>query len=95
MLTVPDCPHRAVTLERLRAALTSVGRGDVPVTERQVHNAAEALLLGMHGSPTILVDGRDAFGGDAAEASLSCRLYRTNGGVDGAPTADALMEALR
>ncbi len=95
VLTVPECPHRVRTMERLREALARVGRPDVAITERQVGDATEASRFGMHGSPTILVDGRDPFGDHHAEASLSCRLYRFDAGVDGAPSVDALVDALR
>jgi hypothetical protein len=48
----------------------------------------------MAGSPTILVEGRDLFGADPLEPSISCRLYRSARGVEGAPTVDALVDAL-
>lgn len=95
VLTVADCPHRVRTLDRLRDALAHVGRTDVAITEREVGDATEASRLGMHGSPTILVDGRDLFGDFRTEASLSCRLYRSDAGVDGAPSVDALVDALQ
>ena len=95
MLTVADCPHRVPTLDRLREALARVGRPDVALTERQIANAAEASLFGMHGSPTVLVDGCDLLRSDVVDASLSCRLYRSASGLDGAPSVDALVDALR
>jgi hypothetical protein len=48
----------------------------------------------MNGSPTILVDGVDLFAVEQAEPSLSCRLYPSQAGVDGAPAVDALIDAL-
>ena len=47
------------------------------------------------GSPTVLVDGVDPFGDDAGAVGLSCRLYRTDAGLVGAPTVDQLVSALR
>jgi len=95
VLTVADCPHRVRALDWVRDALARVGRPDVAITERQVGDATEAARLGMHESPTILVDGRDLFGDHGAEPSLSCRFYRSAAGVDGAPSVDALVDALR
>ena len=41
----------------------------------------EAEELGLRGSPTVLVNGRDPFMDQASTASLSCRIYRTPGGL--------------
>jgi hypothetical protein len=94
VLTVADCPHRDVALDRLRDALRVAGRTDVPVIERQIDSFDAALAAGMRGSPTILIDGRDPFAPEGSEPSLSCRLYRSTDGTDGAPTVAALVEVL-
>jgi Alkylmercury lyase len=94
VLTVTDCPHRGLTLARLRAALDRVGLADVVVTERVIDDPAEAIAAGMHGSPTILVDGHDPFAESGTEPSVSCRLFRTPNGDDGAPSVEALVVAL-
>lgn len=94
VLTVPGCPHRAETLTRLRAALAATRTAGV-VTERVIASLADAAAAGMNGSPTVLVDGRDPFTEGPVEPSLSCRLYRSSGGVEGAPAVGALIEALR
>ncbi|MEY9936759.1 organomercurial lyase [Streptacidiphilus sp. MAP5-3] len=50
----------------------------------------------MHGSPTLLVDGRDPFAAPGTAATVSCRLYRSaDGRVDGAPSVEALRQILR
>ncbi|MGI8822950.1 MAG: thioredoxin family protein [Acidimicrobiia bacterium] len=94
LLTVSGCPHRDVTLDRVREALVLAGRRDVVVTERRVDDAEAAQAVGMRRSPTILVDGRDPFAADDTAPSLSCRLYRSERGVEGAPTVEALVDAL-
>jgi hypothetical protein len=91
LLHVPDCPHRAPARRNLDAALAETGVA-ATVTERQVADADEAARVGLHGSPTVLVDGRDPFGGEGA--SLACRLYRDDIGVHGAPTVAQLVAAL-
>lgn len=93
VLTVPDCPNGPAALEHLAEALT--GRPGVRVEHRVVSTPEEAARYGMHGSPTILIDGRDPFAEPGAAASLSCRLYRDAGGrIQGAPSAGQLREAL-
>ena len=91
LLYVPDCPNLVLARERLDEAARRAGV-EVVVSERLVADADAAAALGMHGSPTILVDGRDVAGG--SEPSVSCRLYRTASGLDGAPSVDELVVAL-
>ena len=93
ILTVPDCPHRDRVIDRLREALEVTGvAADVRHTSIETDQAARA--RGMHGSPTILIDGRDPFATAATTPSLSCRLFRTDDGHDGAPTTGQLVDAL-
>ncbi|GAA2690588.1 alkylmercury lyase family protein [Streptomyces lunalinharesii] len=93
MLTVPDCPNGPVLKERL--ALVLAGRTDVELAEHVVDDQAEAERRGMHGSPTLLVDGRDPFAGPDTAASVSCRLYRgADGRAGGAPAVEALRRVL-
>jgi hypothetical protein len=93
LLTVPACPNAAVFEERLAAAL--VGHPDTVVRRREVTDEREAAEAGMHGSPTLLVDGVDPFAAPGQPTSLSCRLYRdVTGRADGAPPVDALRRVL-
>lgn len=92
LLYVAGCPNRPVARQRLQQAAVRSGV-DVSVREREITEAQDAESFGMRGSPTILVDGRDAVPTEAS-ASLSCRLYRTDAGVDGAPSVEQLAEAL-
>ena len=79
--------------ERLAAALAS--HPDTAVHRREVTDEREAAKAGMHGSPTLLVDGVDPFAAPGQPPSLSCRLYRdATGHADGAPQADALRRVL-
>jgi hypothetical protein len=94
LLTVPACPHAAVFEERLAAALAD--HPDMVVHRREVADELEAAEAGMHGSPTLLVDGVDPFAAPGQPPSLSCRLYRdATGRACGAPPVDALRRALR
>ncbi|MDQ2816023.1 MAG: thioredoxin family protein [Actinomycetota bacterium] len=93
VLTVPDCPNGPLAERRLAEALA--GRRDVILERRVVATLAEAERYGMHGSPTVLVDGCDPFAAPGTPASLSCRLYRgPDGQAQGVPSAGQLREML-
>ena len=93
LLTVPGCPHAAAFEERLAAALA--GRAGAVVRRREVADERQAAEAGMHGSPTLLIDGVDPFAGPDQAPSLSCRLYRDEAGrAGGAPSVQALRQAL-
>jgi hypothetical protein len=62
VLTVTDCPHRSLTLGRLRLALDRIGLTGAAVTERVIDDPTEAIGAGMHGSPTVLIDGPPVHG---------------------------------
>lgn len=94
VLTVTDCPHRETALDRVRQALDRVGASQAVVTESVIDDPEVAAAAGMHGSPTVLIDGHDPFAAAGIEASVSCRLFRTASGFDGAPSIDDLVAAL-
>ena len=88
-----DCPNWHVADERLRAALDAAGRTD-PITYVRVESDDEARRLDFHGSPTILVDGRDPFETSGLVVGLACRVYRTPAGLAGSPTYEQLAEVV-
>jgi hypothetical protein len=93
LLTVPDCPNAAAFEERLAAALT--GRPGTAVRRRVIASEQEAASEGMHGSPTLLVDGTDPFAAPGQPPSLSCRLYRDASGRAGpVPSVQELRRVL-
>lgn len=93
LLTVPACPNAAAFEERLAAALA--GRSGIAVHRRVVSDERAAAQAGMHGSPTLLINGTDPFALPGQPTSLSCRLYRDAAGRPApAPSADALRQAL-
>lgn len=94
VLTVPDCPNEPVLVDRLTQALD--GRPDARIVRRVVETEADAARWGMHGSPTLLINGVDVFAAPNTAASVSCRIYRDETGpTGGAPSIAALREALR
>jgi hypothetical protein len=93
VLTVAGCPHAPLLEQRLAAALGA--RTDAQITRRVIADPDEAAAAGMHGSPTVLVDGRDPFALPGQPASLSCRFYDNGPGLrEGAPSVTRLRQAI-
>ncbi len=92
LLYVAGCPNLPLARRRLQDAVARAG-SDVAIREREITDQRDAQTYGMVGSPTILVDGRDAVPGEGS-TSVSCRLYATDTGSDGAPTVEQLVKAL-
>jgi hypothetical protein len=91
LLTVPACPNAAAFEERLALA----GHPGAVVHRREIADELDAAAAGMHGSPTLLVDGVDPFAAPGQPPSLSCRLYRDAAGRAGpAPSVEALQRVL-
>jgi hypothetical protein len=88
------CPNWKLAHQRVLEALHAMGHADIDVRLHLVENPTEAQEAGMHGSPTILVDSQDPFP-KASDAIWSCRLYQTESGLEGAPSVEALVEALQ
>jgi predicted DsbA family dithiol-disulfide isomerase len=93
ILAVPGCPNATVLETRLAAVLD--GRAGVSVSHEVIPDEGEAARWGMHGSPTLLIDGADPFAEPGQPPSMSCRLYRDDDGqAAGAPSADQLRRAV-
>ena len=93
LLTVPDCPNASTFEDRLAAALADYPH--LTITRRQIADEPTAADAGMHGSPTLLINGTDPFAMPGQEASLSCRIYRDDAGRTGrAPSVEALRRAI-
>lgn len=92
LLHIASCPNVAVVRQRLREAGEQLHL-TIDVREVEVTTTEEANRLGMHGSPTILLDGRDPFPG--SPPSVSCRLYNNAGAAEGAPSVESLVDVLR
>ena len=94
ILYVAGCPNLDVARRHVDAALAAAGV-EASVRQTEVADTATAVRCGMRGSPTVVVDGQDAVAGDEPAGSLSCRLYVVGGRVQGAPSVDQLVRALR
>ncbi|PCG85010.1 hypothetical protein CIB93_15960 [Streptomyces sp. WZ.A104] len=95
VLVVPGCPNQKLVEERLRQALDDAGLPVTTFTTRVISDQGEAERSGFTGSPTILIDGRDPFAEPGASPSVACRIYRTPGGLAGAPEVNQIQQALQ
>jgi hypothetical protein len=88
LLYFQDCPNWKVADRRLRSLADELG---LTLDCRVVSTPEEAEAVGFHGSPTILVEGRDPFARvDEPPVGLTCRIYQTPDGPAGAPTLEQL-----
>jgi hypothetical protein len=85
-----DCPNWRTADRRLRRLAAELG---FELRWREVIDPEDAESAGLRGSPTILIDGRDAFA-TAEPPSMSCRVYPTPDGPAGSPTTAQLRRAL-
>lgn len=92
LLYFDGCPHWKVADRRL--ARLADESPTLHVTRHRVTTAEEAERTGFRGSPSILLDGVDAFADADSPAGLSCRLYQTPDGPAGSPTLEQLRQVL-
>jgi hypothetical protein len=93
LLSVPDCPHVGLTRRRLEEAVRRSGVV-ARISEEVVASDADAARRTFVGSPTVLADGRDLFPDPSVTPALACRLYPGDDGPSGAPSVEALIDAL-
>lgn len=86
------CPNWREVDEHLELLASELP--ELRVRRQRVETVEEAERVGFHGSPTVLVDGVDAFADSKPASGLSCRRYPTPAGYRGAPTFDQVREAL-
>lgn len=95
-----DCPNVEMARDRLRAAFSQLGI-ELTWTEWDLTRAEAPAHARRHGSPTILIGGRDVelqVAGDDRddESAPVCRLYdNEDGTVTGAPSVASIVAALR
>jgi hypothetical protein len=94
LLVVPDCPKEQAATTLLRTALDDLGLTTTAVRTTVIDTQYEAELRGFIGSPTILIDGTDPFGGPMAPPALACRVYPGPTGASGVPALRSVRRAL-
>lgn len=89
------CPSWRTARANLGTALERTGRAGLPIRLVEVTTHKQAMSLGFRGSPSILLDGEDAFPTTDAAVGLACRIYATPDGPAGSPTVEQLIAGLR
>jgi hypothetical protein len=90
ILHIDECPNWEEAGARIRAVLDQAGQADVHLSYRLLRTAEEAASMPFAGSPTILIDGCDAFPSAAGTNELACRIYPTESGLAGLPSIGQL-----
>ena len=95
VLTFDGCPHGEPALELVARVLDESGIG-ANVRRVDVPDAESAEAHRFLGSPTIRVNGRDIEPGadERDQFVLSCRIYRSEHGMQGEPDERWLRDAL-
>lgn len=89
----PDCSHGELLRDRCAEAL-EINPTDIEMVHVQTED--EATERGMHGSPTLLVDGTDPFATGESPITTACRLfYSAKGDLLSVPGTAEIMDALR
>lgn len=92
---IAECPNWEEAGCRLRTALDTLGAHDVAVDYRLLTSGEDAATVWFAGSPTILIDGADAFPTDGRISELACRVFYTEQGMSRLPTVKQIVDAVR
>ena len=95
ILHIDDCPNSDEVGVRVRDAVTAVGLSDVDIVSTLLLTSEDAAGSIFAGSPTVVVNGIDAFPSGGRTSDLACRIYPTVDGFAGLPTTEQLIEVLR
>ncbi len=80
------CPHWRLADERVREVLRTRQGSNIELDYQVIDSPETAERVGFHGSPTILIDGHDPFVTGQEPVGMSCRVFRTERGAEGAPS---------
>ena len=92
LLYFDDCPNWIVADGHLATLAGEIA--DLEVSRIEVTTPEAAERYRFSGSPSILIDGRDAFAEATDPVGLSCRVYQTPDGPAGSPTLAQLRQVL-
>ncbi len=91
---IDGCPHWKLADGRVRHVLGDISSDEVTLEYQFIDSPETADQVGFHGSPTILIDGWDPFITGIEQVGMSCRVFRTEDGIQGAPTEAELRKLL-
>lgn len=92
LLYFDGCPNWRLMEARLGVLAAELG---FDVEQVLVESEEDAERWAFHGSPSVLIDGRDPFAPAGAAVGLACRIYSTPSGVHGSPTLEQLRAAIQ
>jgi hypothetical protein len=92
ILYIEDCPNIGLAEQRVREVAD--GDPEIRIVRQRVADPADTAATGLHGSPTILIDGVDPFAAPDTEPSWACRVFLSAYGIQGAPSTKQLREAM-
>ncbi len=87
------CPNWHVVDATLANAIADLDI-EATVDYHLIDTPQAAEEFGFRGSPTVLLDGVDPFADPDAPFGLTCRIYRTETGLTGTPSAKQVHSAL-
>jgi hypothetical protein len=87
------CPNWKVLDATLATAIAGLDI-EATVDYHLIDTPQAAEEFGFRGSPTVLLDGVDPFADRDAPFGLTCRIYRTEKGLAGTPSAEQVHSAL-
>ncbi len=93
LLYFEGCPSYQMAEAGLREVLAEAYVLD-PIHRIEIKTEADAQRWNFPGSPTIRIDGADAFEPGATICGLECRVYQTPDGLRGWPTQEMLRDAV-
>ncbi len=96
LLVISDCPNEGPAAVQLRRALDDVGLSKTRFRTTVVGTTTQAQERGFIGSPSIFIDGQDAFPTPGAHPAVACRRYTTDADdAVGLPPLRPLRQALK
>ena len=93
ILHIDECANWEEAGRRAQTALAAAGGLEATIEYRLLSTPEDAAQVPFAGSPTILINGTDAFPGGGRTTDLACRVYYTDQGLAGLPTTEQLRDA--
>lgn len=94
ILHIAECPNVHEAGERVMAVLADLGASEVPVRFTLISTSEQAAQVPFSGSPTVLIDGADAFPSNGRTHDLACRVYQIGNRFAGTPSLADLRDVL-
>lgn len=94
VLHIDECPNWQQLGTVIEDLLSELGAADVHPRFILISTPKEAAAVPFAGSPTILIDGVDAYPEAVPTTALACRVYREGQRMVGLPSRESLRRVL-